>query len=161
MGCFTHRAVMFTVGTLVTRTLEPIHQCCSDGVRVLADSGHFGFRLRFRPVTGLFKAAPSLKTCEKNQKSPLPIATSFLSMLQAASGSLPSGCRLKAAFRLTRLVSMSLLKTPAKKFIQRSDSASGFELFPSSAPSGMVIAQGWVIGNESRHVSFFGLDMGS
>jgi hypothetical protein len=45
--------------------VEHFPQSCSDGPRVLTDSGLLGFWLRFRSVAGFFKPAPSRKPRHK------------------------------------------------------------------------------------------------
>jgi len=60
--------------------LEHFHQSCSDGLMVLTDSGLFGFCHRFRSLTG-FSNLRRRGSLGKKQKSSLPIATSFPSML--------------------------------------------------------------------------------
>src|ERR1700751_3884595 len=49
---------------MALRSLEHFHQSCSDELKS-ADSGLFGFWLRFGSVTGFFKPAPSPKPRQK------------------------------------------------------------------------------------------------
>ena len=59
--------------------IEHCHQSCSEELKP-TNSGPFGFWLRFDSVTG-FSNLLLHRRLAKTQKSPLLIATSFLSML--------------------------------------------------------------------------------